>query len=60
MGGVQMEVIMSFVFAIGSILIHLFSKSMTFIKDTPRSRFLSIAGGIAVSYIFYSSIAGIK
>ncbi|WP_321197519.1 hypothetical protein [Metabacillus schmidteae] len=44
-----MEIIMSFVFVIGFTFIHFFSKSMKFIKDTPRSRFLSIAGGIAVS-----------
>lgn len=47
-----MEIIMSFVFVIGFTFIHFFSKSMKFIKDTPRSRFLSIAGGIAVSYVF--------
>nr|WP_222433275.1 ZIP family metal transporter [Planomicrobium sp. CPCC 101079] len=43
---------LSFVFVIGFILIHLFSKNMTFLKDVPRSRFLSIAGGIAVAYVF--------
>lgn len=42
----------SFVFAIGFALIHLFSKYMSFLSKTPRSRFLSIAGGIAVSYVF--------
>lgn len=47
-----MEIALSLIFAIGFTFIHLFSKSMTFIKDTPRSRFLSIAGGIAVSYVF--------
>lgn len=47
-----MEVKLSFIFAIGFALIHFFSKSMKFIKDTPRSRFLSVAGGIAVAYVF--------
>ncbi len=47
-----MEQWLSFVFAIGFIMIHFFSKSMNFINDTPRSRFLSLAGGIAVAYVF--------
>ena len=47
-----MEMWLSFIFAIGFTLIHFFSKSLTFIKDTPRSHFLSIAGGIAVTYVF--------
>ncbi|MDN4492996.1 hypothetical protein [Ureibacillus aquaedulcis] len=47
-----MEIGLSLIYAIAFTLIHLFSKSMAFIKDTPRSRFLSIAGGIAVSYVF--------
>lgn len=37
-----MEIGLSLVYAIGFTLIHLFSKSMAFIKDRPRSRFLSI------------------
>lgn len=52
MGGRILETWLSLIFAIGFMLIHFFSKSMKFIKDTPRSRFLSIAGGIAVSYVF--------
>ncbi len=42
----------SLVFAVGFALIHFFSKYMTFLSETPRSRFLSVAGGIAVSYVF--------
>ncbi|WP_404458429.1 hypothetical protein [Oceanobacillus kapialis] len=47
-----MEKWSSFIFAVGFMFVHFFSKSMKFIKDTPRSRFLSIAGGIAVAYVF--------
>lgn len=43
---------LSFFFVIGFILIHFFSKSMKFLKVVPRSRFLSIAGGISVAYVF--------
>ncbi|MGK7378957.1 hypothetical protein ACSFXN_14070 [Planococcus sp. 1R117A] len=43
---------LSFLFVVGFILIHLFSKSMKFLKVLPRSRFLSIAGGISVAYVF--------
>ena len=42
----------SLVFAIGFALIHYSSKYWGFIKDQPQSRFLSFAGGIAVSYVF--------
>lgn len=47
-----MLVVMSFVFAAGFALIHLFSKKLLFLENIPRSRFLSIAGGIAVAYVF--------
>ncbi|WP_121612392.1 hypothetical protein [Mesobacillus foraminis] len=43
---------LSYIFAIGFALIHYCSKYMNFIKDVPRSRVLSVAGGIAVSYVF--------
>ncbi|WP_050182036.1 hypothetical protein [Domibacillus robiginosus] len=42
----------SLILAIGFALIHFFSKNMTFLSEKPRSRFLSIAGGIAVAYVF--------
>jgi len=38
--------------AIGFALIHFFSKNMTFLSEKPRSRFLSISGGISVAYVF--------
>lgn len=43
---------LSLFFVIGFIAIHLFSKNMLFLKALPRSRFLSIAGGISVAYVF--------
>lgn len=43
---------LSLFFVIGFIVIHLFSKNMRFLKVLPRSRFLSIAGGISVAYVF--------
>ncbi|MBD8015288.1 MULTISPECIES: hypothetical protein [Planococcus] len=43
---------LSFIFAIGFVLIHLFSKRLKLLKVLPRSRFLSIAGGISVAYVF--------
>lgn len=39
-------------YIIGFVLIHLFSKKIKFLKVVPRSRFLSIAGGISVAYVF--------
>ncbi|MBT2570565.1 ZIP family metal transporter [Planococcus sp. ISL-110] len=43
---------LSFIFAIGFVLLHLFSKRLKLLKVLPRSRFLSIAGGISVAYVF--------
>lgn len=43
---------LSLVFVIGFVLIHLFSKNMKFLTVVPRSRFLSVAGGISVAYVF--------
>ncbi|EGA91149.1 hypothetical protein GPDM_01280 [Planococcus donghaensis MPA1U2] len=43
---------LSFIFAIGFVSIHLFSKSLKLMKVLPRSRFLSVAGGISVAYVF--------
>lgn len=43
---------LSFFFVIGFVLIHLFSKHAEVLRKQPRSHFLSIAGGIAVAYVF--------
>jgi hypothetical protein len=42
----------SLLFALGFVLIHFSSKYMKFLDAVPRSRFLSIAGGVAVAYVF--------
>lgn len=43
---------LSFILVIGLVLLHIYSKKMTFLKAVPRSRVLSIAGGISVAYVF--------
>ncbi len=43
---------LSLLFIIGFVLIHIFSERLTLLKVVPRSRFLSIAGGISVAYVF--------
>lgn len=42
----------SLIYIIGFVLIHLFSRNMKFLDSVPRSRFLSIVGGISVAYVF--------
>ncbi|WNS80480.1 hypothetical protein RRU94_23770 [Domibacillus sp. DTU_2020_1001157_1_SI_ALB_TIR_016] len=43
---------LSLALAIGFAVLHFSAKYMVFLKRVPRSRFLSFAGGIAVSYVF--------
>jgi zinc transporter ZupT len=40
------------IFAIGLALAHLFSGKLRFLHSIPRSRWLSIAGGVSVAYVF--------
>ncbi|MRX70707.1 hypothetical protein GJU40_00800 [Bacillus lacus] len=40
------------VYALGFIFVHLYSKYLTFLHTIPRSKLLSIAGGISVAYVF--------
>ncbi|AQQ52042.1 ZIP family transporter [Planococcus lenghuensis] len=47
-----MEFWLSAVFVIGLMVIHLLAKNMKFLSVEPRSRFLSVAGGISVAYVF--------
>ena len=42
----------SLIYIIGFVLIHLFSRNMKFLDAVPRSRFLSVVGGISVAYVF--------
>ncbi|WP_223701803.1 hypothetical protein [Sutcliffiella deserti] len=43
---------LSFIFALGFVVIHFSTKYMMFLEGVPRSRFLSLSGGIAVAYVF--------
>lgn len=43
---------LSLLYAIGFALIHYFSGQLIHVQETPRSRFLSLAGGVAVAYVF--------
>lgn len=43
---------LSLLFAIGFAWIHYFSGQLIQVRETPRSRFLSFAGGVAVAYVF--------
>ncbi|KAB8126579.1 hypothetical protein F9U64_19655 [Gracilibacillus oryzae] len=43
---------LSLLFIIGFVAIHLLSRRMKFVRMVPRSRFLSIVGGISVAYVF--------
>lgn len=47
-----MYIIISFICVIGFAFIHFFSKYMQFANKVPRSRFLSLSAGVAVSYVF--------
>lgn len=44
--------LLTFLFALGFAIIHWLSKYMTFLENVPRSRLLSVAGGISVAYVF--------
>lgn len=47
-----MELWLSMIFVIGLMVIHLVSKNMKFLSVEPRSKLLSVAGGISVAYVF--------
>lgn len=55
-----MGIWMSLVFVIGFVIIHLTSKQMKFLKVEPRSKFLSVAGGISVAYVFMHLLPELK
>lgn len=55
-----MYIFYSFLCALGFSLIHFFSKYMKFAGKTPRSRFLSFAAGVAVSYVFVHLLPELK
>lgn len=43
---------LSFLCVLGFILIHLFSERMSFLHTSPRSKVLSAAGGVSITYVF--------
>ena len=45
-------VLLTALFAAGLAPVHLFSGRLCFLDVTPRSIWLSIAGGISVTYVF--------
>ncbi|TMW70121.1 hypothetical protein [Alteribacter natronophilus] len=44
--------VISVLCVIGFILIHLFSRYITFLHKVPRSKVLSVAGGVSIAYVF--------
>ncbi len=46
------KVLLTGLLAVGLALVHLFSGKMRFLDVTPRSIWLSDAGGISVAYVF--------
>ncbi|GGN99275.1 hypothetical protein [Saccharibacillus kuerlensis] len=49
-----------FLIAVLMALVHMFSASMKFLDTVPRSRFLSLAGGVAVAYVFVHILPELK
>lgn len=42
----------SLVAVLGLVIVHLYASNLAFLQQTPRSIWLSIAGGISVAYVF--------
>ncbi|MBS4538073.1 hypothetical protein GOQ27_06345 [Clostridium sp. D2Q-11] len=45
-------ILVTFILTLGFVLIHIFTIHLKFLDKIPRSRFLSISGGVAVAYVF--------
>ncbi|WP_227938114.1 hypothetical protein [Alkalihalobacillus deserti] len=52
--------IYAFVFAILLAITHILAKNMRFIRIIPRSRFLSVGGGVSVGYVFIHILPELK
>lgn len=50
----------AFVFAIMLASMHILAKNMHFIRIIPRSRFLSLGGGVSVAYVFIHILPDLK
>ena len=48
----SIPVLASLLAALGLAVVHLFSGSLRFLEGTPRSVWLSVAGGVSVAYVF--------
>jgi hypothetical protein len=46
------QIILSFVIAAVFSAVHIFGNKLTFLRSTPRSAWLSAAGGVSVAYVF--------
>ncbi|RNA66281.1 hypothetical protein [Alteribacter keqinensis] len=44
--------LVSFLCVAGFIVVHLFSRNVTFLHTIPRSKVLSVAGGVSIAYVF--------
>ena len=51
-GGAKVITLLSLVLVAGLAAVHLFSGRMRFLDASPRSRWLSAAGGVSVAYVF--------
>lgn len=47
-----MIILVSFLAVVGLCAVHLFSGKLRFLETTPRSVWLSVAGGVSVAYVF--------
>ena len=45
--------------AAGLVLVHLYARNLPFLERTPRSRWLSAAGGISIAYVFVDVFPGL-
>lgn len=52
--------ITAFVFALVLACMHIFAKNLRFIQIIPRSRFLSLGGGVSVGYVFIHILPELK
>lgn len=51
-GSVQSQEVVALAAALALTLVHLLAGKLRFLEGIPRSRWLSLAGGISVSYVF--------
>ena len=47
-----MMILITFLFTIGLMFVHIFSKNLHFLHSVQRHRFLSLSSGVAVAYVF--------